>query len=68
MGFERDISKIITSLNEKNVKRQTILLSATLSSGKKSIRFITCVYLALPTSLLTFPHLNFILRFIISFT
>ena len=35
MGFEKDVSQIIATLDGKSVqKRQTVLLSATLSLGK----------------------------------
>jgi len=34
MGFEKDVSSIISALSERSqCQRQTILLSATLSSG-----------------------------------
>lgn len=34
LGFEKDIAVILNALNAANVKRQNILLSATLTDGE----------------------------------
>jgi len=33
MGFEKDISQVVSALDEHGCQRQTILLSATLTTG-----------------------------------
>jgi len=39
MGFEKDISRVVSALDERGCQRQTILLSATLSAGLQLILF-----------------------------
>ncbi|XP_077986561.1 ATP-dependent DNA helicase DDX31-like [Glandiceps talaboti] len=41
MGFEKDITTILNTLNECEEKRQTVLLSATLSEGVKNLAGIS---------------------------
>lgn len=41
MGYEKDVAEIVTALNTKgNEHRQTILLSATLTTGKFCTRVV----------------------------
>lgn len=41
MGYEKDVAEIVTALNTKgNEHRQTVLLSATLTTGKSCTRVV----------------------------
>jgi len=37
MGFEKDISRVVSALDERGCQRQTILLSATLTTGLRAL-------------------------------
>ena len=39
MGFEKEVKRFLEYLDKKEVKRQTVLVSATLSAGKAFITF-----------------------------
>ena len=53
MGFEKDVSQIISALDEAcSDRRQTVLLSATLSTGKiksYNMKYIPEYLLLVPT-------------------
>ena len=49
MGYEKDVSKIITAVNNQgdHIKRQTVLLSATLTEGQSYNILTNCIILKL---------------------
>lgn len=41
MGFEKDLTLILNALNATGLARQNVLLSATLTEGKLSVRSLS---------------------------
>ena len=42
MGFEKEVKRFLDELDKKNIKRQTVLVSATLSAGN-DLQLNTCI-------------------------
>lgn len=60
LGFEKDLTIILNSVNSAASSRQNVLLSATLTHGKHRSRFIFCHYLLMLVKLVLSQVVEFV--------